>query len=218
MRTPSRPQLRLARLWQIRADFQGNEKLRAEAARLLDSLEKTATPEQRPELEFAKVARMMRGLHRSDRAQCEELLKAAQRFEKAYPTDRRVAALLTEVATLYDNQPHTKEALLEDALTVAKDPDLTARITDDLKRVRLLGQVVSLSFTSIQGQQIGGDSLLGRPVIVFFFGVSSPPAMVALGKLQQAVAEIPAGSVRVIGVSVDDKREAVAGDDQGARQ
>jgi peroxiredoxin len=201
--------LRLARLWQIRADFEGSDKLRLEAARLLESLEKTATPEQRPELEFAKIARMMRALHRTDPAQCEELLNAAHRFENAYPTDRRVAALLTEVATLYDNQPRTKEALLEDALTVAKEPDLKARITDDLKRVRLLGQVVPLAFTSMDGQEISADSLLGRPVFVIFFGAFSPPAMVALGKLQQAVAELPAGSVRVIGVSLDVKRETV---------
>src|SRR4051812_48984762 len=39
--------LRLARLLQIRADFEGSDKLRLESRRLLDELEKTATPEQR---------------------------------------------------------------------------------------------------------------------------------------------------------------------------
>jgi len=38
-------QLRLARLLQIRADFEGDDKLRAESRRILDNLEKTATPE-----------------------------------------------------------------------------------------------------------------------------------------------------------------------------
>ena len=107
--------LRLARLLQIRADFESSEKPRAEAKRLLDELEKTATPEQRPELDFAKVARLMRGLRPPDAAQRDEVLKAARRFQAAHPADRRVAALLAEVATLFDSQPKTKEILLEDA-------------------------------------------------------------------------------------------------------
>lgn len=54
-------QLRLVRLLEIRGGFQGSEKARAEARQLLDSLEKGATPEQRTEVDFAKVTRLMRG-------------------------------------------------------------------------------------------------------------------------------------------------------------
>ncbi|MDR3404515.1 MAG: TlpA disulfide reductase family protein [Chthoniobacter sp.] len=202
-------QLRLARLLQIRADFEGSEKLRAESKRLLDGLEKTATAEQRPELEFAKLARMMRTLKRTDPAQREELLTAARRFQSDYPTDRRVAALLTEVATLFDTQPKVKEVLLDDAQALAKEPDLKTRIADDLKRVHLVGETVPLSFTSVQGQEVSIESLAGRPVFVIFFAQSSPPAMAALGKLQQEVAQLPQGSIRVVGVDLDIKRETV---------
>lgn len=200
-------QLRLARLLQIRADFEGSEKLRAESKRILDGLEKTATPEQRPELEFSKLARMMRALKRGNTEQRDDLLKAARRFRADYPNDRRIAALLTEVATLFDMQPKTKEALLEDAQAVAKEPDLKARIADDLKRVRLIGQEVPLNFTSLQGQEISVSALAGKPVFIIFFAQSSPPAMAALGKLQQEVAQLPQGSIRVIGVNLDPKRE-----------
>ena len=127
--------LRLSRLLQIRADFEQSEKLRVEAASLLESLEKTATPEQRTELEFSKVTRLMRSLHRDNPAQCQALLDAARRFQAAYPTDRRVAPLLAEVATLYDNKPQLKESLLEDALSAVRESDVKARIQDDLKRV-----------------------------------------------------------------------------------
>jgi peroxiredoxin len=202
-------QLRLARLLQIRAEFEASDKLRAESKRLLDSLEKTATPEQRPELEFAKVARMMRILKRSDPAQCEDLLKAARRFQADYPTDRRVAALLTEVATLFDSQPKTKQTLLEDAQAMSKDPDLKARIADDLKRLSLLGQEVSLKFTSVQGQEIDIASMAGKPVFIIFFAQNSAPSMVGLLKLQQEVAQLPQGSIRVVGVNLDPKRESV---------
>jgi len=202
-------QLRLSRLLQIRADFEGSEKLRAEATQLLDSLEKTATPEQRPELEFARLAQTMRSLKRSDPEQRDDLLKAARRFQSAYPSDRRIAALLTEVATLFDNQPETKKLLLEEAQTTAKEPDLKARIADDLKRVRFVGQEVPLHFTSLQGEEIKTESLAGRPVFVIFFAQTSPPAMAGLAKLQQEVARLPQGSIKVIGVNLDLKRETV---------
>ncbi|MEP6671743.1 MAG: TlpA disulfide reductase family protein [Chthoniobacter sp.] len=202
-------QLRLARLLQIRADFEGSEKLRVDSKRMLDALEKTATPEQLPELKFAKLARMMRSLTRTDPAAREELLTATRRFQTEYPTDRRLAALLTEVATLFDTQPKLKEALLDDARAIATNPDLKARIADDLRRVHLVGQEVPLSFTSVQGQEISIAGLAGRPVFVIFFAQSSPPAMAALGKLQQEVGQLPQGSIRVVGVALDIKRETV---------
>ncbi len=201
--------LRLARLLQIRADFEGSEKPRAEAQRLLEELEKIATPEQRPELDFARVARLMRSLRAPTSAQREEMLRAARQFQAAHPTDRRLASLLTEVATLFDHQPVTKEALLEDARALAADEELKARIADDLKRVRLVGREVALRFTAVQGQEITPDGLQGRPVFVIFFASFSPPSIEALGSLQQAVAGLPAGSVRVLGVCLDEKREAL---------
>ena len=199
--------LRLARLLQIRSEFEDSEKERAEAKRLLDELEKTATPEQRPEVEFSKLARLMRNLQPSNADQRDELLQAARRFQHDYPDDRRLAALLTEVATLFDAQPTTKEGLLEDAQAMVRDEDLKARIADDLKRTHLLGQEIPLSFTSIQGQEIKLESLLGRPAFIIFFAAYSPPAVAAVGKLQEEVARLPAGSVRVVGVSLDAKRE-----------
>ncbi|HEY3898664.1 MAG TPA: TlpA disulfide reductase family protein [Chthoniobacter sp.] len=201
--------LRLSRLLQIRADFEQSEKLRVEAANLLESLEKTATPEQRTELDFSKVTRLMRGLHRNDSAQCQTLLDAARRFQAAHPTDRRVAPLLAEVATLYDNKPQLKESLLEDALSAVRESDVKARIQDDLKRVRLFGQLVSMKFTSIQGKEITLDDFAGRPVFIIFFGEFSTESMTAVDKLRAEVAQLPAGAVEVVGVDLDARREAV---------
>jgi hypothetical protein len=203
--------LRLARLLQIRADFEQSDKPRAESRQLLDGLEKVATPEQRPELEFAKIARLMRGLNAASTAQRDEVLNAARRFQTSYPADRRVAALLAEVATLFDSQPKTKEVLLEDARAVATDGDLKERIADDLKRVRLVGQEVPLRFTSLQGSEIKIDALFGKPVFVIFFANFSPPSVSALDRLQQQIAELPKGSVRIVGVCLDGRREVAEG-------
>ena len=107
--------LRLARLLQIRGDIEQSDKQRAEGKRQLDELEKTATPEQRVELDFAKVSRLMRNLRQVTPARRDELLAAARKFQADHPGDRRIAALLAEVATLFDAQPKTKEALLTEA-------------------------------------------------------------------------------------------------------
>ena len=201
--------LRLARLLQIRADFENSDKARLEAKRILDSLEKTATPEQRVELDFAKIARLMRSLRPSDEAQRQGLLSAARAFQAAHPADRRLAALLAEVSTLFDAQPKTKEILLEDAQALPGDDELKNRIADDLKRVRLLGQEVPLSFTSVQGREIKAEDLRGRPLFVIFFADFSPPSTAAVTTLQKAVADLPKGSVRVVGIDLDEKPETL---------
>jgi len=199
--------LRLARLLQIRGDFEESDKLRAAGKRLLDDLEKTATPGQRVELDFAKVSRLMRNLREVTPARREELLTETRKFQAAHPSDRRLAALLTEVATLFDGQPKTKEALLADAQPLAKDDEIKGRIADDLKRVRLLGGEVPLAFTSVQGREIRLAELRGKPVLVIFFAALSQPSLAAVASVQRAVAELPKESVKVIGVSLDEKRD-----------
>ncbi len=203
--------LRLARLLQIRADFDGSDKARAESRTILDELEKTATPEQRPELEFSKVARMMRGLKPGNAVQRDDLLRAARAFQASYPADRRLAALLAEIATLYDNQPSKKQDLLEDARALATDEELKARIADDLKRVHLVGQQVPLKLTTLQGKEMKIEDLLGRPVFVIFFANFSPPSVAALDRLQQELDQLSRGAVRVVGVCLDERREVAEG-------
>ncbi len=201
--------LRLARLLQIRGDFEGSERLRAEGKRLLDELGKTATPEQRVELDFSKVSRLMRNLRQVTPARREELLAAARKFRTDHPGDRRIAALLAEVATLFDAVPKTKEALLAEAQPLATDDDLKSRIADDLKRVRLLGAEIPLAFTSVQGREIKLADLRGQPVLVIFFAAFSPPSLAALTSVQRAVSDLPRGSVQVIGVNLDANRETL---------
>ncbi len=201
--------LRLARLLQIRGDFEESDKLRADGKKLLDELEKTATPEQRVELDFSKVSRLMRNLREVTPARRDGLLSAVRKFQTDHPGDRRIAALLAEVATLFDAQPKTKEELLAAAQPLATDDDLKGRIADDLKRVRLLGEEVTLAFTSAQGREIKLAELRGQPVLVVFFAAFSPPSLAAITSVQRAVAELSRGSVQVLGVNLDEKRETL---------
>ena len=201
--------LRLARLLQIRGDFEQSPKLRTEGERLLDNLDKSATPEQRVEVDFAKVTRLMRNLREVTSNQREELLFATRKFQIAHPTDRRLALLLTEVATLFDSQPKIKESLLADAQPLATDPDLQGRIADDLKRVRFLRKEVPLVFPTTPNPAIRPAEFRGRPLILIFFAAPSPPSLAAIPILQRTLARLPPGSVRVLGVSLDAQRNTL---------
>ena len=201
--------LRLVRLLEIRGGFQNSEKARVDAKQLLDALEKSATPEQRVEVEYAKVTRLMRGAQKAPGTAREQLLAAARAFQIAHPSDRRVAGLLAEVATLFDGQPRIKTALLTDAHALATDPGLKVRIADDLRRIDLLGTPIKLNFTSLQGKDVAVEEYRGRLVLVVFFADFSPPSTEALTRIQKAIAELPKGSVAALGVNLDAKREAV---------
>ena len=201
--------LRLARLLQIRGDFEQSPKLRTEGERLLDNLDKSATPEQRVEVDFAKVTRLMRNLREVTSNQREELLFATRKFQIAHPTDRRLALLLTEVATLFDSQPKIKESLLADAQPLATDPDLQGRIADDLKRVRFLRKEVPLVFPTTPNPAIRPAEFRGRPLILIFFAAPSPPSLAAIPILHRTLARLPPGSVRVLGVSLDAQRNTL---------
>ena len=201
--------LRLARLLEIRGGFQGSEKARAESKQILEAMEKAATPEQRAEIDFAKVTRLMRGAQRSPTGVREQLFAAARKFHADHPGDRRTAALLAEVATLFDSQPKVKASLLNDAAAAATDEGLKIRIADDLRRLDFLGTPIKLSFTPVQGKAVNIEEYRGRPVLIVFFADFSPPSSGALVRVQRTIAELPRGAVSALGVNLDPKREAL---------
>jgi hypothetical protein len=199
--------LRLSRALQIRADMTGNETLRAEGRRLIDEAARAATPVQMPEVDFARISAFMRALEQPTRTERTELLGMARTFRTKYPDDRRVAALLTEVAALFDSDPKTKLALLEDARPLAKDDELKGRIADDLRRTALFGKPISLSGPSLHGRPVNLEELRGAPALVIFFADFSPPSTAVLESIVRAVAELPKGSVRLFGVCLDAGRD-----------
>jgi thiol-disulfide isomerase/thioredoxin len=199
--------LRLSRALQIRADVSGNEALRAEAKRMIDEAAKTATPAQLPEVDFARITAFMRTIPQPTRAQRTELLNMTRDFQKEHPTDRRLAALLAQVAALFDSEPKTKLALLTEAKPLARSDELKGRIADDLRRTGFFGKTFALSGPTLQGRTANVEELRGSPAVIVFFAEFSPPSTEALPKIQQAVAGLPKGAVRVLGVCLDAQRE-----------
>jgi hypothetical protein len=140
-------------------------------------------------LEFALLTRRMRNW-RSNRPPTEErraLFGLARQFEDAHPGDRRIPVLLAEIAALFDFEPPTKESLLLRAKKLTKDPGLTAQITDDLRRLALLGKPLPLRFTALDGRRVDVKSWQGKVVGIVFFATWSAPSKVALAELRRAI-------------------------------
>ena len=122
---------------------------------------------------FARVSRVMTDAAGAplDDAARDKILTTIRDFDAAYPGDRRMAGLLTEVATLYDSLPAQKNALLEEAYSRATDSTLRSRINDDLKRLMLLGRPLDISLLPWQGgAPIKLAACRGRVAVILFLG------------------------------------------------
>lgn len=191
--------LRLARLVALRADLRG-EPPPAETTQLIAEAESLArTGAQRTEVDFARLAQRMRQ-SRGKRPTAEErkdLLNQARVFASDHPKDRRLAALLIEVATLFDSDPATKGQLLSDAKTLTKDPDLLAQIADDQKRLAWLGKPLPLKFTSLDGSRVDVKDWRGKPVVIVFFATWSEPSRAVFTQMQRLAVDSGAGFIAV---------------------
>jgi peroxiredoxin len=194
--------LRLARLVALRAELRG-EPLPEESGALIREAEKAAsTPAQRAEVDFAKIAQRMRQ-SRGKRPGPDErrnLLDAARVFQRDHPDDRRVAALLIEVATLFDGDIKTKQTLLSEAKKLTSDPDLLAQIADDTKRIGWIGKVLPLKFTATDGTRVDVKDWAGKPVIIVYFATWSPPSCTVFSDMRRLADKTDAGFV---GISLD---------------
>jgi peroxiredoxin len=199
--------LRLARVLQMRADVQDQKIASPEVETLIREAEKMAKPEQRADVEFARLSYTMRSMREPTPQQRQRMYDAARAFQTKHPTDHRLPALLAEISTLFDLQPKTKQSLLIAAQSHATDADLKSRIADDLRRIDLLNQEISLRFESPDGTVVDVADYRGKAVLVIFFASWSPPAVEAVMKLQKTLPEFPAEQVHLVGVSLDRNRE-----------
>ncbi|MEI8234571.1 MAG: TlpA disulfide reductase family protein [Verrucomicrobiota bacterium] len=206
-------QLRLARLYGTRCDFSGNPADFATALRVLEEAFRTAPMDRRADLDFTRITLSMHriaspGAPGGD-PECERLAAQAAAFQERYPGDRRIGALLAEVATLFDAQPRRKEELLRQALAAARTPEVRARVEDDLHRLSLLGQPLSVRGVTADGVETGLGQYRGRVVLLYFFASWSPPGMAGLDSLEALRKPFAGEPLEVLGVSLDTSREAL---------
>lgn len=204
--------LRLAHLLATRADLKQDPRDRREAEALLDALEREPAMHGRhADVEFARLSIFMQRVDAVTGENRDILLGKARAFAKEFPDDRRVAALLAEVASAFDDEPKTAHTLLEQAQPKAKTAELQARIGDDLKRLSLLGQPLRMRWTSAQGERIDLEKLHGKVVLIYFFASWSPPAMYELDWVKQLAARNDPDSMQILGICLDNDPVAVPG-------
>ena len=175
------PALRLARLLQIRATFQAAPS----GARGSRPSPRSARPHgarRRAHRGRFRPHHLSHAHHAGGRSpRRKQLLTATRAFQVAYPTDRRIPALLARSPRSSIATRKPSAALVLEAQCAAIDPTLKARLGDDLKRIELLGQPISLKAPP---RWMGTPSILleyrGKIVMLVFFGDFSPPSTEAL--------------------------------------
>ena len=162
---------------------------------------------------FARVSQTMASAAgQLDEKARDTLLNQVRQFDVSYPKDRRTGNLLTEVATLYDNQPVQKKTLLNEALEHTNDEAARQRISDDLKRINLLGKPLDLRLHLLDG----GNTLdlaqhRGRVEVILFWASFSLPALHELAAVQEVAKGFGGQPVDFLTVSVDEDRAALVG-------
>ncbi len=200
--------LRLAHLLATLGDIAQDPAKRREADAVLDELELApAMRDRRADVEFARVSIFMQRVDAITGGNRDTMLEMARAFAREFPDDRRVAPLLAEVASAFEDQPATAHALLLQAQPRAKTPELQARIADDLKRLAMVGKPLEMQWTALDGARIDLKTLRGSVVLIFFFASWSPPSMAELDWVQQLAAG--AESTRALGICLDKDPVAV---------
>ena len=194
--------------------------LRSDARKILvDLAGDPATPDPvKADAGFALVSQAMEEVagEPSDRTR-DALLTAIRSFDATFPSDRRTPWLLTEVATLYDNDPARKAGLLDEAGSRATDETLRARINDDRKRLALLGKPLDLELVPWQGGPAARlSSLRGHVVVILFWASWSAPSLRELEQLEQVAGQFAGQRVDYFTVSLDKDRRALAATCQAA--
>jgi peroxiredoxin len=106
-------------------------------------------------------------------------------------------------------------SLLSQAQSLTSEPELTARIADDLRRLDQLGKPLDITILTTDGRRIALESLRGRVVALVFWSAESPHSVLWMQGFLRQLRKLPASDVVFIGVSLDENREALDAMRQG---
>lgn len=202
--------LRLARVVAAEGKMSNDQAKVDEALELLVDLEKSVgvPREKLADAGFSRASLLMQSQQGSPERTRESIVHSAQNFVIKYPGDRRGPRLLVEAATVCDEVPSQKRALLEEALRLTDEEPLKRRITDDLRRVDLLGKVLELKMSSSAGGQIDLAALRGNVVVLIFWSSDSPHSLLWLRDFRSSWETLSKDRLRVVTVSLDQSRAA----------
>lgn len=181
------------------------------ALRLLADLENTpgVPREKLADAGFQRASLLMQNqIDTLDRMR-DTVVGAARNFTAKYPGDRRGPRLLVEAAGICDDVPNQKRLLLEEAMRLTREEPLKRRITDDLKRLDLLGRPLEISLSPLQGGTLDLASLRGHVVVLIFWSADSPHSLLWLRDFRRTWEQLPRDNLRVVTISLDSDRRAL---------
>ena len=203
--------MRLSHILSIQSDLEGKEELYDTALKILEDMlaSPALPPEKKADVSFARLTLFMHRVQNPGVKEREALLSQVMEFKKEYPSDSRNGEILAEIASAYDDDPDKKRDLLTEAQRYASTPELKARISDDFKRLGLLGRPLDIKFSSVQGDQVDMADYRGKVVLIYFFSGFSTPSIIGLQPVRDIAEELPKNQFQLIGISLDEKKETV---------
>jgi len=207
-RTP-RAFIRLANVLAAEGHLRENAEVTAAALRILRKLQTSASAstEERTDAAYWEASIVMQSANLE--AGYRTIAEAAEKFAKAYPSDRRASHLLVEAATVCDGDPALKSRLLSRARSMTADPALVRRIDDDTRRFAMVGKKLDFSMPALNKKdaKIDASQWLGQPTLIVFWSAESAQSLLWLRDLRSAWKATD--NYRVVTVAVDTNRREV---------
>ncbi len=207
--------IRLAGVLVARSKLLKQPALRAESQKILANLKADPqTPASvKSDAGFEDLSETMQDFAgRSDDEARGALQVAIRKFDADFPGDRRFAAAMVELATVYDERPSEKRALLEEAQSRTTDAALRQRIADDFHRLSQLGKPVEAVLKPWRGgRPINFADRHGRAAVILFWASWSAPSLRELARLEQAAPGLKDRPLDFYTVSLDDDPAALSG-------
>ncbi|MEO6053976.1 MAG: TlpA disulfide reductase family protein [Chthoniobacterales bacterium] len=188
--------------------LQNDNKMTNDALTLYANLEKMPglSPKLQSDVSFCRVSLYIQNVDQSVPQGRELILNSIENFKARYPTDPRTPRLLVEAASIYDDLPDKKRALILEAKELSKDEELNLRITDDMRRLDQLNKPVSIKLETIQGGEINTDALRGKVVAILFWAAESAHCQLWLKNFRGFSSKLSPNSVAIVTISLDTKR------------
>lgn len=204
--------LRLAAILAARGKMDNVQKEVDEAMRILAALENTpgAPAEKCADAGFRRVSLFMQSMIGRESEMRASITDSARNFVAKYPADRRGPRLLTEAATICDNDPTLKRKLLNEAKALSKEEALNHRIADDLVRLNLLDKPLHLKFPTVQGGTFDTTAQKGNVVVLIFWSAESPHSLMWMQSFRRTVDQLPKSNLRIATVSLDTNKSALS--------
>lgn len=202
--------LRLASLTATEGAMDGDAAALRRALEEMIALERTdgISPRQLADAMFRRISLQMQTLTGRESEQREVVVTAARNFAARFPSDVRAARLLVEASTICGPVPETMRGLLQRAQTLTREPELHARIADDLRRLDQLGKPLDITLETLDGRRVSTADLRGRIVAIIFWSSESPHSLIWLSKFREQVQRMPVSDVVFLTVSLDENPEA----------